>query len=57
MEDTLVLFSIEEVKLILAKYHERCTGKPIEEISGQSLMHLFEAIKAKDLLKYLYCHM
>ena len=57
MEDTLVLFSIEEVKLILAKYHERCTGKPIEEISGQSLLNLFDAIKAKDLLKYLYCHM
>lgn len=57
MEDTKVLLSMEEIKLILTKYHERCTGKPIKEMNGQSLLHLFEATKAKDLLRYLYCHM
>ncbi len=57
MNDTFLLFSIDEIKLILAKYHERCTGKPIDEINGQSLLHLFEASKARDLLQYLYCHM
>ncbi|MBT3756764.1 MAG: hypothetical protein HOK80_06350 [Candidatus Cloacimonetes bacterium] len=56
MRDTL-LFSIEEIKLILAKYHERCTGEAIEEMSGQSLLSLFDAIHSKDILQYLYCHM
>jgi len=56
MKDTF-LFSIEEIKLILAKYHERCTGEQIEVMSGQSLMNLFEAINSKDVLQYLYCHM
>ncbi len=57
MNDTILLFSTEEIKLILTKYYERCTGKAIEEMSGQSLLYFFEATRAKDLLKYLYCHM
>jgi len=55
MKDTFVI-NVDEIKLILAKYHERCTGEPIE-LKGQALLNLFEALNSKDLLHYLYCHM
>ena len=57
MDDTLLKFSIEEIKLILTKYYERCTGKAIDEMNEHSLLYFFELSRAKDLLQYLYCHM
>jgi len=57
MEKSILPFSLEEIKTILSKYHERYTGKEIDEMSGQSLLNLFDAARSKDLLQYLYCHM
>lgn len=52
-----LLFNIEDIKLILVKYHERCTGKSLDKLSGQMLLNLYEALQSKDLQQYLYCHM